>query len=354
MNLDAMKSFVLHNARCYAVKKGKECILDQEMQIGIIIEALHEFIELNKHLWVEDIAKLYEEKKLNNEIYEISKSQIKQQFPELYSELLAYNMAIIFDNKKILEPLLKELIIFHDNFGQKTYDTNMNEYEKKQILQNTITAFKKEFQLLKDNVDYDEYEKFIQKNIESRSSQKATTGKSKFEHLSIDFILGSMERKIDDEKELESILKSLELIDANFYIKYNDICIYPIILDLLVDTAAIDYQFYLDKSLIQSSIVVWRDAKIAQKLRFVFSKLQFYKIEWIEQITYSLSRSYLLHEYIKTLEQDPKKIQNFFQNILYNNKENSKNSPKIPPEHFNKITPRRFFLENTKMVLGKN
>ncbi len=354
MNLGAIKSFVLHNARCYAVKKGKECILDQEMQLGIIIEALHEFIELNKLIIKEDTAKLYEEKKLDNEIYEITKYQLKQQFPELYSESLAYNIAIIFNNEKIIEALVKELTIFHDNFGQITYDTYKNHDEKKQILKNTIMAFKKEFQLLKDDVGYDEYEKFIQKNIESRSSQKATTGKSKFEHLSIDFILGSIEIKINDEKECQSLLNSLVSIDANFYIKYNDMCIYPIILDLLVDTATIDYQFYLDKELIQSIIKEWKNANKAQKLRAFFSKLQFNKAEWIEQITYSLSRSYLLHEYIKTLEQDSKKIQNFFQNILYNNKENSKNSPKIPPEHFNKIAPRRFFLENTKMVLGKN
>lgn len=354
MNLGAMKSFVLHKARLCAKINGRDCLQKDGKQICIIISGLNELIEISRENFPEYKNKNYNINTEDNDFYSLIESIIDKECPEISNLVSRYNVALIFKNPKIIDHLKKELDSIYINFGQKKYDTNMDNDEKKQILQNTITAFSKEFQLLKDGVDYNEYEKFIQKNIENHSLQKATTGKSKFEHLSIDFILGSMERKIDDEKELKSIFKSLESIDTNFYIKYDNMNIYPIILDLLVDTVGIDYQFYLDKKLIQNNISAWSHAKKAQQNRGFFLGLQFYKIEWIEQITYSLSRSYLLHEYIKTLEQDPKKIQNFFQNILYNNKENSKNSPKIPPEHFNKIAPRRFFLENTKMVLGKN
>lgn len=352
-NIFAMKSFVLDKARSCVAYSGIDCLLDKEMQYGIIAEALHELIEFGKENYAKEQKIKYESSKLNNEIYEEAKYQMAEQYPELYSEPLAYNLTLIAEQPQLLEEMLKNIKFFYNNFGKKKYDTNMSNNEKKQILQNTMTAFSKEFQLLKDEIDYDEYEKFIQNNIESRSAKKATTGKSKFEHLSIDFILASMERKISDENELKLVLSSLVSIDANFYIKYENINIYPVILDLLVDTVSVDYQFYLDKELIQSIIREWKNAKTAQNLRTFFSNLQFFKMEWVEQITYPRSRSYLLHEYINILEQDPKKVQNFFQNILYNTKENSKHTPRLPPKHFDKIVPRRFFLQNTKMVLGK-
>jgi len=348
-----MKSFVLHKARLCAKINGRDCLQKDGKQICIIISGLNELIEKSRENFPEYKNKNYNINTEDNDFYSLIESIIDKECPEISNLVSRYNVALIFKNPKIIDHLKKELDSIYINFGQKKYDISMDNDEKKQILQNTITAFSKEFQLLKDGVDYDEYEKFIQKNIESRSAKKATTGKSKFEHFSIDFILASMERKISDEKELKLILSSLVLIDANFYIKYDNINIYPAILDLLVDTVSIDYQFYLDKELIQTIIKEWKNANKAQKLRAFFSKLQFNKMEWIEQITYSLSRSYLLHEYIKTLEQDPKKIQNFFQNILYNNIEHSKHTPRLPPEHFDKIAPRRFFLENTKMVLGK-
>ena len=47
-------------------------------------------------------------------------------------------------------------------------------------------------------------------------------------------------------------------------------------------------------------------------------------------------------------------MRKFFQYILYNTIENSKNSPQLPPDSFQDIKARRFLLENTKMVLGKS
>ena len=42
----------------------------------------------------------------------------------------------------------------------------------KEILQNTINIFKQEFKILKDLEEYDEYEKYLQDNIEKHSGKK--------------------------------------------------------------------------------------------------------------------------------------------------------------------------------------
>jgi len=126
-----------------------------------------------------------------------------------------------------------------------------------------------------------------------------------------------------------------------------------LLLDLLIDTAAIDFQFFLDKNIVQKNIEVWDEAKKAHLARGFYTQNTFHKIDFIEQVNYRRSRSYLLHEYSKELEKEDKHVRKLFQSILYNTSENSKNSPKLPPDDFSDIKPRRFLLENTKMVLGK-
>ncbi len=56
---------------------------------------------------------------------------------------------------------------------------------------------------------------------------------------------------------------------------------------------------------------------------------------------------------IKGLQKEDSKVQKLFQSVLYNTSENSKKSPQLPTDSFATIKPRRFLLENTKMVLGR-
>lgn len=99
-------------------------------------------------------------------------------------------------------------------------------------------------------------------------------------------------------------MKNLKI---NFYIVLDNLTIYPIILDLLIDTASIDFQFYLDRDVIQKNIEVWNEAKKAHLARGFYTQNTFYKIDLIEKVNYRRSRSYLLHEYSKELQKEDSK-----------------------------------------------
>jgi len=60
--------------------------------------------------------------------------------------------------------------------------------------------------------------------------------------------------KIDEDKELNKILKSLNNIGMNFYLEKNGTKIYPLLTDLLEDVITLEYAWQADKELIQAII----------------------------------------------------------------------------------------------------
>lgn len=352
MTTGAIEAIILYRMREHALKNGKESLSDMEVFFGIIAIGMNELLDLNKESHTDKQKILFQ--KVINQTKNKSIQYLKENAPELYSESLADNMTYITSKlPAILQKIQPSIEYLLKNFGVQNYDSSFAPNERREILQNTIEIFKIKFEILKDLEEYDRYEKYLQENIEKHSNKKSTTGKSKYENLSIDFIIESLERKINSEDELDSILTSMQNLDTNFYILLNNKKIYPIILDLLIDAASIDFQFFLDKNIVQKNIEVWDEAKKVHLSRGLYTQNTFYKIDFIEQVTYRGSRSYLLHEYSKALQKEDTIVRNLFQSVLYNTIENSKNSPKLPADDFIDIKPRRFLLENTKVVLGK-
>jgi len=352
MDISTIKSFILYRTREHASKNGKSSLLDEETFFGIIVVAINELLDLNKEAHTDSQKQLFE--KTIAHIKDHVRTSFIEKEPTIYTDSLADNMSYIMVKfPSLIGDISNEIRFLYENFGIKRYDSDFTQERYKEILQNTINMFKQEFEILKDLEEYDEYEKYLKNNIEKHSGKKTTTGKSKYENLSINFIIESLERKVNNDKELNAILNSMKKLEVNFYITRNGLTIYPIILDLLIDTASIDFQFYLDRDIIQKNIEVWKQAKKAHIDRGFYTQNTFYRIDLIEQVSYRHSRSYLLHEYSQALEKEDKHVRKLFQNILYNTSENSKNSPQLPPDDFSDIKPRRFLLENTKMVLGK-
>lgn len=352
INISAIESFILYRAKEHAYKYGKETLLDIEVLLGIIASGVNELLDLNKESHT-DVQTSSFQKSINN-LKDHSRLFLKENAPELYTDSLADNMSFVIAKlPAILQEVQPSIDYLYKNFGVKNYDSGYSYKQQKEILQNTIEIFKTKFAILKDLDEYDEYEQYLKDNIEKHSGKKSTTGKSKYENLSIDFIIESLERKINDHNELNAILDSMQNLDINFYIVLDNMTIYPIILDLLIDTASIDFLFYLDKDIVKKNIEVWNEAKKAHLSRGFYTKNTFHKIDLIEQVTYRRSRSYLLHEYSKELQKENKMVRKLFQSVLYNTLENSKYSPQLPPEIFSDIEHRRFLLEITKIVLGK-
>lgn len=352
MTTGATEGMVLYRIREHVYKNGKESLLDIENLVGVIAIAMNELLDLDKESHSDRQTSLFQESiaPIKNRF----RLSLKENAPELYTDSLADNLSFI---RAYLPSILKEvqpsIDYLYESFGVKNYDCSLNPREQREILQNTIEVFKTKFKILKNFEEYDEYEKYLQESIEKHLNKKSTTGKSKYESLSIDFIIGTLERKINNEDELGFILNSMQNLNTNFYTVLDNKNIYPIILDLLIDTTVIDFQFFLDKSIIQKNIEVWDEAKKSHLKRGFYTQNTFYKIDFIEQVTYRRSRSYLLHEYSKELQKEDIVVRNLFQSVLYNTIENSKGSPKLPDDNFIDIKPRRFLLENTKIVLGK-
>lgn len=352
MDISAIKSFILYRAREHAYKNGKASLLNEETLIGIIFIAINELLDLNKEAHTDSQKKLFE--KTIAHIKDHVRISFREKEPNIYTDSLADNMSYLMVKfPSLLEDINDDIKFLYENFGVKKYDSDFVPEQYKKMLQNTINIFKQEFEILKDLEEYVEYEKYLQNNINKHSGKKTTTGKSKYENISIDFIIESLERKVNNEKELNAILNSMKDLEVNFYIIRDGLPIYPIILDLLIDTASIDFQFYLDREIIQKNIEVWKQAKKAHLDRGFYTQNTYHRIDLIEQVKYPRSRIYLLHEYIEGLQKEDSKVQKLFQTVLYNTSENSKNSPQLPADNFIDIKPRRFLLENTKMVLGQ-
>lgn len=393
MKNKVIESNILYRAREYAFKNGKSSLLNPEVQIGIIAVTYNELINFNKETY--SIKQISIFKEYSKDIRDVVIKNISEYVPEMHTESMVDNMAYLVNNLDKIYPKYQHLFQqTYENFGKKIYDDYLNNDAKKIALKNTLALFQEELNaIIHDDEfnEYPEYKKSIQQLIEEYEVFNKTREKYKFgtlnkddclkkclndyffnkkeleeckkyinekstaklRHQLMSYVIDSLEQKLEDDKAIEAILKSMNAIEVNFVISHNGERFYPIMLDILTDVAAVEFNSFLDKEIIQRNIgSVWEKTKNAQERRGFFTQNTFYRLEYLNSTGYRNIRSQILYEYINTLQADAKKVQNLFGNILYDSA-NSKNSPAIKTQGFDEIKTRRFFMENTKMVLGK-
>jgi len=293
-----LESFVLYVARDRVEKYGKDYLLKPEGILEIFAEAC-------------------------KQLYIVQGKEIKQ--PDEYIQWIL--------NDPIIHDVGVEILFLYHNLGVRQYDTHHSLKKKKQVINNSIIAFERLFQNLKDNFDYQTFEDDNEKN-------------------SANYILENLKTKIKDNEELERILDSMNNIKMNFIINYKGQDIYPLITDLLTDVVFSEFTWYLDKDLIQAIITKWNNAKAAQNERGFFDFAQYTKMELVEKIKYKNLRRFLLAEYARTLNVDKYKLRQLMQHILYYDVGNHKNTPSLEFNIIDKIPKRPFLLERTKFVIG--
>jgi len=393
MNNKVIESNILYRAREYAFKKGKSSLLGIEARLGVLAATYNELLNLNKETYTKNQMHTFQEN--SKGIKDVVIQSISELAPDMYTKSLADNMAYIANNLDTIYPKYQHLFqSTYENFGKKTHDTSLGDDEKKTALKTTLMLFQEELDAIKRDDEYDEYpeyENFIQKLIEKYKAfnkrrkryefgtrekeeclkkcsddypfdkkefeecKKYVTEKStiKLQHQLMSHVIGSLEQKLEDDKSIDTILESMEAIDVNFVAKHNGKTFYPIMFDILTDVATVEFNSFLDKDIIQKNIgSVWGKTKNAQERRGFYTQNTFYRLEYLNSTGYRSIRSQILYEYTNLLQADAKKVQKLFGNILYDSA-NSKKSPAIKNKWSDEIKTRRFFMEKTKMVLGK-
>lgn len=294
-----LESFVLYVARDRVEKHGKSFLLKPEGILDIFAEAC-------------------------KQIYVVQGKEIKK--PEEYIQWVM--------NDSLFKEIGPEILFLHNNLGVKQYDNQYSLEEKRKIMQNSIRVFKIFFEDFKKSFDY---KKFQDDNDEKKTAN---------------YIVENLKIKLEDDYELEKILKSMENIGMNFIINFKKQNIYPIVSDLLIDILATEYAWDVDKDLIKAIITKWSEAKEANKERGFFDFMQYTKMELIEKVKYNNLRAYLLAEYARTLDIEKKELRKFMQHILYYIVENHNNTPTLKFNIIDEIPQRPFLLEKTKFVIG--
>lgn len=388
-----IESNLLYRAREYVLEKGRYSLLTYEAQFGIIAVTYNELIDYNKETYSKNQMHMFQEK--GNGIKDVVTQSILELVPDIYTKSFADNMAYIANNIGKIHLKYKHLFQrTYENFGKKTYDDSLGYDEKKIALKNTLMLFQEELDAIKRDDEYDEYPEYensIHQLIKEYEAYNKTRKKYKFgtlkkddcrkkcrddypsnkkeleecekyitekstaklKHQLMSYVIESLEQKLEDEKSIDTILESMEAIDVNFVTSHDGKTFYPIMFDILTDIASVEFNSFLDKDIIQKNIgSVWEKTKKAQERRGFYTQNTFYRLEYLNSTTYRNIRSQILYEYINKLQVDAKKVQKLFGNILYDSV-NSKNSPAIKTQWSDEIKTRRFFMENTKMVLGK-
>lgn len=295
-----LESFVLYIARDEAKRHGKNILLSEETFFGIVPRAYQE------------IDKLYNHQIKSNEDY----------------------VRMALESPEITEKMLHKVKYLWENLGVKKNDNNYPLKVKKQIMENSIEVFDIFFKDLKENYNY---KKFQDENDEKYDGN---------------YIVENLRIKMQDESELNRILKSLENIDMNFTIDYENKKIYPIVVDILTDIVSMEYEWQISKELIQSIHQKWDEALEAQRERNFFSFTAFEKMKLIKTVKYDSLRVFFLAEYSRTLNVEKKKLRTFIQHIFYYIIGNHKYTPKLEFNLIDDIPARPFILEKTKMVIG--
>lgn len=394
MKNKVIESNLLYRAREYALKNGKDALLHPEIQLGIIAVTYNELIDLNKETYTKNKIHILQES--GKAFRDFVETYFLQNNPEIGTKSLVENMAYLAANIHNIYPKYQKLFQYvYDNFGKTVYDTGLNDDEKKLILKNTLVLFQEELNAIKQDDEYGEYleyEKSIQLSIDEYKSfnkerekygfgtlskdeclkkcydDYLSSGKealeeckkhikekstAKLDHKLMNYVIDSLEQKIDDTQERNTILQSMSDIGTNYITTYQGKTFYPIMFDILSDVANVEFHYFLDKVIIQKNIGgVWKEAQTAQERRGFYTQNTFYRLEFINDVGYQNLRSYILYEYANLLQDDIKKVQKLFSAVLYNSV-NSKKSPAIKPQGFDNVKSRRFLMENTKMILGK-
>jgi len=292
-----LESFVMCEARILVKDKGKDALLDEGNIKNLVATALM---------------------KMDNA------SNIPTRSKEYYRQTTYRHTYSIL-------PKLKN---FYDNFNVKKDDANLDIEEKRQLMKNSINILQPFIQDLKDNHQYNEYQ---EKNLKSKTA---------------DYIIENLLVKIEDDKELNKILNSLDEIGMNFWITDDENNIYPLVTDLLMDIISLEYAWQVDKKLIQAIFTKWDDAVEAQKDNNFFTINSYTKMELLKKAKYYNLRTYLLAEYTRVLNVDNKKLRLFMKHILYYIIENHKNTMQLNFDAIKEIPTRPFLLEKTKIVIG--
>ncbi len=394
MKNKVIESNLLYRAREYALKNGKDSLLNPEIQLGIIAVTYNELIDLNKETYAKNQIHTLQES--GKAFRDFVKNYFLKTNPEIGTKSLVENMAYLAGNLHDTYPKYQKLFQHvYDNFGKTVYDMDLKDDEKKLILKNTLALFQEELNAIKQDDEYREYleyEKSIKLSIEEYKSFNKKRAKygfgtlsndeclqkcrddylsssrealeecekhikekstAKLDHQLMNYVIDSLEQKIDDIQERKTILQSMSDIGTNYITTYQGKTFYPIMFDILNDIANIEFHYFLDKVIIQKNIgSVWNEAQTAQERRGFYTQNTFYRLEFINDVGYRNLRSYILYEYANLLQADIKKVQKLFGAVLYNSA-NSKKSPAIKSQGFDNVKSRRFLMENTKMVLGK-
>jgi len=393
MNNKVIESNILYRAREHVFKNGKSSLLDFETQIGIIAVTYNEFINYKKETYTKEQMNMLKEKGQN--MIDVMSKNILELAPKMYTKSLSDNMAYLANNINKIHPKYKHLFqSTYENFGKKIYDDSLGDAEKKAALKNTLMLFQKEIDAIKRDDEYNEYPEYensIHQLIEeyeafNKKRKKYNFGKLKkddclrkcyddylfskkefeeckkhipekstikLKHQLMSYVIESLEQKLEDTKSIDAILESMKAIDVNFVTIHDGKTFYPIMFDILTDVAMVEFNSFLDKDITQKNIgSMWEQTKKAQERRGFYTQDSFYKLEYLNSTGYRNIRSQILYEYTNVLQADAQKVQKLFGSILYNSA-NSKKSPAIKDKWVDEIKTRRFFMENTKMVLGK-
>jgi len=312
-----LESFVLYIARDMVEKYGKEVLLKEEIPYGIIAQAL------------------------------IKMDTTQGKPMRLY---IAYLNEV--RNHPELDYMLNKIEYLYDNLSNgKQFDTELTLIQKREMIKNSISLFDIFLQDLKDNYGYqklvDEIEDRLL-NAEKKGKKPKESDRNKIG----DFIIENLKAKIEIDDELVVITKSMEDIGMNFFIEYNNLKIYPIVVDLLIDTVAVEFAMFKNKKLVAKIHEEWDEAVLVQKEENFFSHAAFTKMELLKKITHDNIRRYLLSEYERVLNVNKFKLRNFTQHILYFIQNNHKNTPLLEFDMINEIETRPFLLEKTKIVIG--
>ena len=252
------------------------------------------------------------------------------------------------------DSVFSKIEFFYNSCNVNKYDDTFNIEYKKDILENSITFFEKNFKSLRNDKHYIKYQDEL--SVEESKSKKYWS--------SYDSIIGGLKNNINyknesigiyDKTVRKSILCGLEKIGMNFYIEYEpDFKVYPLIVDMLNDLFMLEYFFYYKKSrtrpLISAS--VWPDiVEEYEEGGKSYTYLFFNQLVRLEEIDPRNEKRYFLAEYTRTLNVDREDLRKLMQDIFY----------PIPENHrgafgagfvIDKIKPAPFFLEHTKMVIG--
>ncbi len=210
-----------------------------------------------------------------------------------------------------------------------------------EIFTNSIKMFKLLFEDLSDQLDYKTNEELVSqhnniiKDIETR------------------FITESEgDNRTYTKRERNKLYRAMQKGAIHFYIEdRNKIKVFPVVVDLLLDTFTLEYSWTIDNDIIKHNLAKWDTFKSShsksRKLEYKFYE----KIDFIKVVQYDRLRMFILAEYARTLNIERKEFRKFMQHILYGNLLGSKNSPKDLDLEKIGIGKRIFLMENIKLII---